>query len=202
MQLRLPNRFLLNCPLNGAQFKKFISRRRISRMMKQLSISSNYTVAYYKPQKKSSNEAIVANVLNREFHQEKELSVLVSDLTYVRVGKKWHYVCLFTDLFNRELVGASSGPNKDAALVYRALSSIKGNLTNVQLFHTDRGSEFDNQLMAEVTETFGIQRSLSAKGCPNDRHEQKPHLRVLKSNLCTNALSFPLNSWILNFGIM
>ena len=148
--------------------EKIISRRRISRIMKQLGIASNYTVAYYKPQKKRSNEAIVANVLNREFRQERELSVLVSDLTYVRVGRKWHYVCLFVDLFNRELVGASSGPNKDAALVYKALSSIKGNLTNVQLFHTDRGSEFDNQLMAEVTEAFGIQRSLSAKGCPYD----------------------------------
>lgn len=145
-----------------------VSRRRISRMMKQLDLVSNYTVAYYKPQKKQSNEAEVANVLNREFQQEQELSVLVSDLTYVRVGKKWHYVCLFIDLFNRELVGASAGPNKDAALVYKALSSVKGNLTSVQVFHTDRGSEFDNQLMTEATEAFGIQRSLSAKGCPYD----------------------------------
>lgn len=145
-----------------------VSRRRIGRMMKELGLVSNYTVAYYKPQKKHSNEAKIANVLNREFQQEKEFSVLVSDLTYVRVGKKWHYVCLFVDLFNREIVGASAGPNKDAELVYKALSSIKVNLTNVQLFHTDRGSEFDNQLMTEATNTFGIQRSLSAKGCPYD----------------------------------
>jgi putative transposase len=145
-----------------------VSRRRISRIMNNLGIASNYTVAYFKPQKSPCNETKVANVLNREFNQEKELSVLVSDLTYVRVGKKWHYVCLFVDLFNREIVGASAGPYKDANLVYKALSSIKSNLTKVQLFHTDRGSEFDNQLMIEATETFGIQRSLSTKGCPYD----------------------------------
>jgi len=145
-----------------------ISRRRIGRVMKSLDLTSNYTVAYYKSQKKPSNETIVANVLNREFKQDQQLSVLVSDLTYVRVGKKWHYVCLFVDLFNREIIVASAGLNKDAALVYKALSTIKGNLKNVQLFHTDRGSEFDNQLMTEATETFGIQRSLSAKGCPYD----------------------------------
>ena len=148
--------------------EKIVSRRRIGRFMEQLGLVSNYTVAYFKPQKNRSNEAQIANILNREFQQEKELCVLVSDLTYVRVGKKWHYVCLFVDLYNREIVGASAGPNKDANLVYKALSSIKGNLTNVQLFHTDRGSEFDNKLMAEATETFGIQRSLSAKGCPYD----------------------------------
>ncbi|HCG4536088.1 IS3 family transposase [Ureibacillus chungkukjangi] len=147
---------------------KIVSRGRISSIMKQLGLVSNYTIAYFKPQKNRSNEAQVANILNREFQQEKELSVIVSDLTYVRVGKKWHYVCLFVDLFNREIVGSSAGPNKDAALVYKALSSIKGNLTNVQLFHTDRGSEFDNQLIAEATAAFGIQRSLSTKGCPYD----------------------------------
>ena len=145
-----------------------ISRRRIGQVMESLGLTSNYTVAYYRPQKKQSNEAVIANVLNREFQQSQQLSVLVSDLTYVRVGKRWHYVCLFVDLFNREIVGASAGPNKDAALVYKALSTIKGNLKNVQLFHTDRGSEFDNQLMIEATETFGIKRSLSAKGCPYD----------------------------------
>ncbi|WP_438503655.1 IS3 family transposase [Ectobacillus ponti] len=145
-----------------------VSKRRIGRIMKQLGLVSNYTVAYYKSQQKPSNEAETANVLNREFQQKQELSILVSDLTYVRVAKKWHYVCLFVDLFNREIVGASAGPNKDAALVYKALSSIQGNLTNVRLFHTDRGSEFDNQLMREATEAFGIQRSLSAKGCPYD----------------------------------
>lgn len=148
--------------------EKIVSRRRIGRIMKQLNLVSNYTVAYYKPHKKQSNEAKIANVLNREFQQEKKLSVLVSDLTYVRVGKKWNYVCLFVDLFNREIVGASAGPNKDANLVYQALSSIKGNLMNVQLFHTDRGSEFDNHLISEATKAFGIQRSLSTKGCPYD----------------------------------
>ena len=145
-----------------------VSRRRIGRVMKALDLTSNYTVAYYRPQKKSSNEAIIANVLNREFRQDQQLRVLVSDLTYVRVNGRWHYVCLFVDLFNREIVGASCGPRKDADLVYRALSTIQGNLKNVEIFHTDRGSEFDNQLMVEATEAFEIKRSLSAKGCPYD----------------------------------
>ncbi|WP_342580630.1 IS3 family transposase [Ureibacillus sp. FSL W7-1570] len=148
--------------------EKIVSSRRIGRIMKQLNLVSNYTVAYYKPPKKQSNEAKITNILNRAFQQEKKLSVLVSDLTYVRVGKRWNYVCLFVDLFNREIVGTSVGLNKDTNLVYKALSSIQGNLMNVQLFHTDRGSEFNNQLIVEAIETFCIQRSLSTKGCPYD----------------------------------
>jgi hypothetical protein len=35
---------------------------------------------------------------------------------------------------------------------------------NVQLFHTERGSELNNQLIAEAMQAFGIQRSLCTKG--------------------------------------
>ena len=39
-----------------------------------------------------------------------------SDLTYVKVKNKWHYICVFIDLFNREIIGFSTGPNKDTQL--------------------------------------------------------------------------------------
>ena len=42
------------------------------------------------------------------------------------------------------------------------------NLHEIGMFHTDRGKEFDNNLITNALETFGIQRSLSQKGCPYD----------------------------------
>src|SRR5699024_12655469 len=84
-------------------------RRRIGRLMKELKLVSTYTVAQYKPYKSSTcNEALIKNELQRQFEQDKPLAVVVSDLTYVRVGTKWHYVCLFVDLFNREIIGRRS----------------------------------------------------------------------------------------------
>ena len=106
---------------------KLVSRRRIGRLMKELGLVSNYTVAQFKPHKSSCNEAPVKNELQRQFNQNEQLAVIVSDLTYVRVGKKWHYVCLFVDLFNREIIGYSAGENKTADLVYQAIASIQAN---------------------------------------------------------------------------
>jgi transposase InsO family protein len=37
-------------------------------------------------------------------------------------------------------------------------------LKEIQLFHTDRGSEFKNKLIDKMLETFDIKRSLSMKG--------------------------------------
>ena len=113
---------------------KQVSRRRIGRLMNEMGLVSNYTVAQFKPHKSSCNEAPVKNELQRQFKQEEQLAVIVSDLTYVRVGKKWHYVCLFVDLFNREIIGHSAGANKTAELVYQALASIQANLKESKCF--------------------------------------------------------------------
>lgn len=87
------------------------------------------------------------NELNREFQQELAKKVIVSDLTYIRVKNKWHYICVLMNLFNREIIGFSTGSRKDNELVARAFASIQGDLRDIQMFHTDRGSEFKNQLL-------------------------------------------------------
>lgn len=159
----------------------FVSRRRIGGIMKEQGLVSKYTVAQYKPSKSSCNESSQANELNREFQQDEELEVVVSDLTYVRVNQNWHYICVIVDLFNREIIGHSTGPKKDAQLVYRAFSSIEQNLNKIKMFHTDRGNEFKNKLIDDALETFDIQRSLSLKGSPYDNAVAEAMFKVIKT---------------------
>lgn len=165
-----------------------VSRRRIGRIMKEQGLVSKYTVAQFKPHVDTCNESAVKNELNREFDQEEEMAVVVSDLTYVRVGDKWNYICLFVDLYNREIIGHSAGANKDAALVYRAISTIKKDLRKIQIFHTDRGKEFDNKLIDEVLETFEIKRSLSLKGCPYDNAVAEATFKIIKTEFVKGVI--------------
>lgn len=102
-----------------------VSRSRSSRIMKEQGLLSKYTIAQFKPSKSTVNESETVNVLNRRFNQEKELTVIVSDLTYVRVRQKWHYICVLVDLYNREIIGYSSGPNKTAELVQRTFQRFR-----------------------------------------------------------------------------
>ena len=165
-----------------------ISRRRIGRIMKQEGLVSNYTVAQFKPHKAQCNEDKIENVVNREFDNQEHLNVVVSDLTYVRVGSRWHYLCVLVDLFNREIIGYSSGPNKDAALVKKAFSTVKTNLNQIKIFHTDRGNEFKNQVIDEILNTFEIERSLSMKGCPYDNAVAEATYKVIKTEFVNNRI--------------
>ena len=101
-----------------------VSRRKIGRIMKNRGLKSTYTMAYYKHHGTSCNEEPVKNLLNREFSHKNPLEAIVTDLTYVRVGKKWHYICLILDVINREIVGYSCGEHKSAALVKKAFNRI------------------------------------------------------------------------------
>ena len=158
-----------------------ISRRRIGRIMKKLGLVSKYTIAQYKPQKRNVNEDLVENELNRQFNGHAPYAVVVSDLTYVRVNYKWNYVCILVDLFNREIIGHSAGVHKDSQLVYNAFATVNTDLRNIQMFHSDRGSEFKNALIEEVITTFEIQRSLSMKGCPYDNAVAEATFKLFKT---------------------
>ncbi|HIH7830599.1 TPA: IS3 family transposase [Staphylococcus aureus] len=158
-----------------------VSRRKIGRIMKKYNLVSVYTKAKYKNHPKETNEKLIKNHLNRAFNREQPMETLVSDLTYVKVAGTWHYICIFIDLFNREIVGYSAGKNKDANLVSKAISRINHNLEQIKLFHTDRGKEFDNHLIDEVLETFKIKRSLSTKGCPYDNAVAEATMKAMKT---------------------
>lgn len=158
-----------------------ISRRRIGRIMKKLGLVSKYTVAQFKPHKQKCNEDPIRNELNRDFDGQAPYAVVVSDLTYVRVNYKWNYVCILVDLFNREIIGYSAGIHKDAQLVYDAFATVQTDLRKIQMFHSDRGSEFKNELIDEVIATFEIKRSLSMKGCPYDNAVAEATFKIFKT---------------------
>ncbi|MBM7854188.1 transposase InsO family protein [Desulfohalotomaculum tongense] len=66
-------------------------------------------------------------------------------------------------------------------MVYRAISTIKGNLNRICLFHTDRGNEFKNKLIDDALDTFNIKRSLSMKGCPYDNAVAEAMFKIFKT---------------------
>ena len=118
-----------------AKKKHNVSRRRIARIMQFNGLVSAYTLKKYRPHKDIVNNEKQPNIVDRQFDGKEQYEVIVSDLTYVRVGNDWNYICILLDLHNREIVGYSCGRHKDAKLVYDALATLKTNLNNLSIFH-------------------------------------------------------------------
>ena len=74
-------------------------------------------------------------------------------------------------------------------MVQCGFASVEGNLSDIQWFHTDRGSEFKNRLIDETLTTFQIGRSLSMKGCPYDNAVAEATYKVMKTEF-VNQVNF------------
>lgn len=96
---------------------------------------------------------------------------------------KWVYICLITDLSNREIVAYSCGKNKDTELVNKELYQSNANSEQVKIFHTDIGKKFVNTKIDEFLSTFKIQRSLSRAGSAHDNSVSESIYSVLKIEL-------------------
>lgn len=168
----------------------------VSAMCKVLQVPrSTY---YYESKVKESTDEITPKVIeifkaSRNNYGTRKIKVELKKAGYIvsrrkigRVNKKWNYVCLLVDLFNREIIGYSAGPNKDAPLVYRTLARVKSKLDDITLFHTDRGNKFKNKIIDEVLDTFKIKRSLSMKGCPYDNAVAEATFKIFKTEFANN----------------
>ena len=151
------------------------SRRRIVNIMKRRGMTSAYARRTFKPHKTRVNEARLANILDREFDGYEPRTHLASDLTYVRVGGKWAYVCLLIDLANRSIAGHSADTNRTADLVMAAFATLDFPLTEVEVFHTDRGQRVRQRENRQAARRVRHQKIAVKEGQPVRQRRGRIH---------------------------
>jgi len=75
----------------------------------------------------------------------------------------------------------------------KAFTMVKKKLNHIQIFHTDRGNEFKNELIDNTLSAFGISRSLSMKGCPYDNAVAEATFKIIKTEFVRNHTFDTLN---------
>lgn len=63
-----------------------VSRRKIGQIMNRRGLKSNDTKATYRKHASNVNHSDIGNTLDRAFTDREPLEVIITDLTYVRVG--------------------------------------------------------------------------------------------------------------------
>ncbi|MBK9751360.1 MAG: IS3 family transposase [Chloroflexi bacterium] len=158
------------------------SRKRVARLMRHLPLRS----VRVKPQRPSltrsmHNQYVVENRLAQEFTAEHEHDKWVTDTTYIPTREGWLYLVTVLDSFTRRIVGWSMGLSHDAQLALAALMmALQDHCPPAGvILHSDRGSEFANQLYAEACEGKVI-RSMSGSGNCYDNAMAESFFATLK----------------------
>ena len=112
-----------------------------------------------------------ANILNREFHAEKPMQKIVTDVTYIKHKGKWHYLACYLDLFNNEIIDYELSDTFDNFLVMKPAKRIleKAKSTESQiLLHSDQGVQYSSAGYCNLLKSYNVIQSMSRAGTPTD----------------------------------
>ncbi len=155
------------------------SKYKVLKVMKTYNLKSRYHIKKFRKYTKSNKQPI-PNIVNREFSITNKKKILTSDLTYVKIENKVRYICFILNINTRQIVGFKLLNTKDAIGVYQTLKQSKINLNKVDIFHTDRGTEFVNFEIDRLLKKNNIKRSLSNPGCPYDNAVSESTFNIFK----------------------
>ena len=108
--------------------------------------------------------------------------VVCSDITYLRSGEGWIYLCVVKDIVTGELLGEASSERMTKDLVIRAFlnAQARHGLGEGIIFHSDRGSQYTSKAFAETLAVYGVKQSFSRVGMPGDNAWAESFFATLK----------------------
>lgn len=110
------------------------------------------------------------NHLQQQFRQKAPNLVWVSDITYIKAGGKWYYLCIVMDLFSRKVISWHISAKPDAELVISTFKKAyeKRNAPYGLMFHSDRGTQYTAFSFRQLLDSLNVVQSFSKKGYPFD----------------------------------
>lgn len=128
------------------------------------------------------NYAISPNLLKQNFKTGKLNEVWLSDITYIRLGPIWVYLCVFMDLYNREIIGWRLSFDLKVDFVIAALEGAmkrRGNPRGV-IIHSDRGVQYACTEFRNKIREYAMIQSMSRKGNCYDNAPMESFFHTLK----------------------
>lgn len=89
--------------------------------------------------------------------------VLVSDVTYIKVGENFMCLSLVSDYFSKDIVGWNLGEDNNTDECIEALKMVKRKIPkNLEIIHhSDRGSTYANHKYKNLLNSYGWKQSMT-----------------------------------------
>ena len=94
-------------------------------------------------------------------------AVWISDITYLRTGEGWLYLCVVRDGCSRRVLGWAMDTVQSTDLVERAVRmahTLRGNVPDGVVFHADRGCQYTSAQLHQVCQELRVRQSMGRTG--------------------------------------
>jgi putative transposase len=162
-----------------------VSKNRVARHMKDMGLRCKTMKKYVVTTDSKHTNPIAPNLLNREFSVSSPDAVWVSDITYLKVGARWHYLTVFIDLFSRIVVGWDLSESLDRhSMMYAFQKALwRRRPGKGLLVHSDRGVQYASTEFRDLLKDHHCIQSMSRKGNCWDNAVAESFFHTLKTQL-------------------
>ena len=111
--------------------------------------------------------------------------VLSSDISYIRTGEGFDYLCQVRDVMTNTVLGECHSQTMKAELVLQTIkmAQSKWRLPKDSIFHSDRGSQYTAKDVMKQIADYGWQQSFSRVGKPGDNSWSESFFSILKKEI-------------------
>ena len=117
------------------------SRNRLAILTKEMGLRCKASKKYIATTDLKHHGPVAPNILDRQFSVATPDTVYVSDITHLKVGRKWHCLAVLIDLFSRMVVGWNLTDSLERFSAIKTLnkSIIRRSPSNGLIVHNDGG---------------------------------------------------------------
>ena len=165
--------------------KHYVNRKTVAKRMRLMGIEGISARAFAPVTTiQSKQKSTLPNLVKRLFDQGQLNRVWMSDITYLRTGEGWLYLCAIRDGHSRRVLGWAMDSVQDSYLVERALRmayTLRGEVPEGLVFHADRGTQFTSEQLWQVCQELGIAQSVGRTGVCFDNAMSESFWSTLKT---------------------
>ena len=159
------------------------SLNRVARLMAGAGLSGVPQKRRWRHKPSGERPTHVRNHLERDFAALEPNTKWVVDITFIKTGEGWLYLCAVLDLFSHKVVGWSMAPVQDRHLVLKAVMMAcwqRPDRRSPVILHSDRGTQFTSADYQQFLKDHHIISSMSAVGHCGDNAAMEGFFGLLK----------------------
>ena len=126
------------------------------------------------------------NALNREFTADRPNQKWVTDISYIKTNQGFLYLSVIRDLYDNSIVAYKTAKDQSIKLVLDTIKAAKAakrkeKVTGELQLHSDQGFQYTSQAYFNLTQSYGINQSMSRRGNPYDNALAENFFSILKT---------------------
>ena len=123
------------------------------------------------------------NALNREFNAVRPNQKWVTDISYIKTNQGFLYLSVIRDLYDNSIVAYKTAKDQSIKLVLDTIKAAKRKekVTGELQLHSDQGFQYTSQAYFNLTQSYGINQSMSRRGNPYDNALAENFFSILKT---------------------